>query len=82
MERTTIAILIKLILIKRVASNLFGEATSFNIFSSFFFPDIFNSSISVGVSEKKADSPADTNDTTTSKTSMDKMDTSIPAEKG
>ena len=76
------AILIKLMLIKRVANKRLGAATSFRIFSSVFFPDVFSSSISVGVSEKKADSAADTNETITNNTNSESIEKRIPAEKG
>ena len=54
------AMLKKLTLIKSVASNRFGELTSLIIFSSVLLPDVFNTSMSVGVSEKNADSAAET----------------------
>ena len=81
-ERITIAILIKLMLIKRVASKRFGAATSLRIFSSLFSPDVFNSSISVGVSEKKADSAAETKETITSKINIENIESTIPTDKG
>ena len=81
-ESTTIAILIKLILIRSVASSRFGAATSLSIFSSVVLPEVFNSSISVGVSEKKADSAAETNDTITNNTSIESIENTIPADNG
>ena len=44
--------------------------------------DDFSSSMSVGVSEKKADSAADTNATNTSSTSMMSIEIPILKEKG
>ena len=70
MERITIAILIKLILIKSVASKRFGVETSARIFLSVFFPDDLSSSLSMGVREKNADSAAETKATTISNTSI------------
>ena len=64
------AMLKKLTLIKRVASTRFGALMSFRIFSSFFVSEVLNSSISVGVREKKADSAADTNATSNKKRRM------------
>jgi len=53
----------KLTLITSVANKRFGVSIKFNIFLSVLVPEVFNSSISVGVSEKKADSAADINET-------------------
>lgn len=64
LERITMAILIKLTLIKSVANKRFGPWIKARIFSSFFSSDVFNASISVGDKEKKADSAAETNATT------------------
>ena len=76
------AILIKLMLIKRVASNRLGAATSLRTFSSVLLPDVFNSSISVGVSEKKADSAAETKETTRSNISIESNEKKMPPDKG
>lgn len=81
-ESTTIAILIKLILINRVANNLFGALTSFKMLSSISFPEIFRSSISDGVSEKKADSAAETIETIKSRANIDINEIAMPTEKG
>ena len=50
----------KLTLIKSVANKTFGAAIKDNIFSSVFVSEVFNSSMSDGESEKKADSAAET----------------------
>ena len=69
--RITIAMLRKLTLIKSVASSRFGALISLIIFSSVFVPDVFSSSISVGLREKNADSAAETKATTTNKLTKD-----------
>ena len=69
-------------LIKSVANNLFGAATSLRIFSSVLLPEVFSSSISVGVSEKKADSAAETNETITNNKSIESIEKTIPVDNG
>ena len=68
-------------LIKTVANSRFGEASNEMILLSIFVPDVFNSSISVGVSEKNADSAAETNAATTNRTSIEIIANTILTEK-
>jgi len=60
----TMVMLKKLILITSVASKRFGVLIRCNIFLSVLADEDLNSSISVGVSEKNADSAAETKATT------------------
>ena len=76
------AILIKLTLIKSVASNRLGPSINDRIRSSVFSSDVFNSSISVGDREKKADSAADTSATTSNNKSIPIIANSMLTEKG
>lgn len=82
LDRITIAILIKLTLIKSVASNRFDPSISERIRSSVFSSEVFNSSISVGDKEKKADSAADTSATMSNNKSIPTIANRMLAEKG
>lgn len=73
----TIAIFIKLILIKSVASKDFGVFISCNILLSLFVPEILNSSISPGANEKKADSAAEMSAAQTRSNNMENIETAI-----
>ena len=79
--RITIAMLRKLTLIKSVANNRFGASIKDNIFLSILVPEVFSSSISVGESEKKADSAADTNATIINKRNIVSIATIVLREK-
>ena len=74
------AILKKLTLIKSVANSRFGAFIRVRILSSVLEPDDFSSSISFGVSEKKADSAADTNATKTNNANIPIIANTVLAE--
>jgi len=59
-ERITVAMFIKFMLIKTEANKRLGVFNSKSILLSVLLPEVFSSSISVGEREKKADSVADT----------------------
>ena len=71
----------KLTLIKSVANSLFGASMKVNIFLSVLVLEFFNSSISDGEREKKADSAADTNATIINKTKIVSIATIVLSEK-
>jgi hypothetical protein len=76
-ERITVAILMKLMLIRTVARTVLGAFMSCSILPSFFDPELFSSSISVGVNEKKADSAAETRAAQNNNNNIESMETAI-----
>jgi hypothetical protein len=77
----TIAMLKKLMLTKSVANKRLGVLNNNNIFLSVAEVEDFSSSMSVGVSEKKADSAADTTATTSNIISIAKIAKRVLTEK-
>ena len=76
------AMFTKLMLISTVANKRFGLLINAKIFSSGFFEEFLNSSISVGESEKKADSAAETNAVMHKSNIIDAMETPMLIVKG